>query len=165
MGIKTENLPRKTRFSLWLFYNGVLSDDHLSKATTFEWSQKWLSYTGLTVIVFAKNTSWAFDRTQNMCLYYKHRFYFFIKKKFFIKKFWLWDRLRIYSGYLTLIICFTCILNHHPLIFFPSFLVSINLWYNSFSITGNITFPCHVDCEVCVCFCISSSLFTQFLIC
>ena len=34
---------------MWLFYKSVLQDDHLSKTTTFEWSQEWLSYTGLTV--------------------------------------------------------------------------------------------------------------------
>ena len=45
MGIKTKNLPRATRFGLWLFNKGFLEDDHLSKTTSFEW----LLYTGLTV--------------------------------------------------------------------------------------------------------------------
>ena len=31
-------------------YRGVLYDDCLPKTTTFEWSQEWSSYTGLTVI-------------------------------------------------------------------------------------------------------------------
>ena len=165
MGIKTENLPGKTRFSVWLFYNGVLSDDHLSKATTFEWSQKWLSYTGLTVIVFAKNIILSiWQDSEYVSVLQAQILLFYKKKKIFYKKTLTLrqaqDILRIFNTHNLF-----CILNHHPLIFFPSFLVSINLWYNSFSITGNITFPCHVDCEVCVCFCISSSLFTQFLIC
>ena len=50
MGIKTKNLSRTTRFGLWSFYEGVLLDDHLSKMTTFEWSQDWSFYTGLTVV-------------------------------------------------------------------------------------------------------------------
>ena len=37
------------RLGLWSFYKGVLSDDNLPKTTTFEWFQKWSSYTGLTV--------------------------------------------------------------------------------------------------------------------
>ena len=37
---------------LGFFYKGVLYDDHLSKTTTFEWSQEWLGYTGLTVSPF-----------------------------------------------------------------------------------------------------------------
>ena len=47
MGMKTKNLPRTTIFCLWSFYK----DDHVSKKTTFEWFQEWLSYTGLTVLV------------------------------------------------------------------------------------------------------------------
>ena len=31
------------------FILGVLQDDHLPKTTTFEWFEKWTSYTGLTV--------------------------------------------------------------------------------------------------------------------
>ena len=50
MGVKTKNLPRLTRFGFWLFYKGVVWDNHLSKKTTFEWPQEWLSYTGLTVL-------------------------------------------------------------------------------------------------------------------
>ena len=42
-------LPRMYRLGLWSFYKGVLSDDNLPKTTTFEWFQKWSSYTGLTV--------------------------------------------------------------------------------------------------------------------
>ena len=43
---KTKNLPRKTTFGQWWFY--ILLEDHLSKTTTFEWSEEWSSYTGLT---------------------------------------------------------------------------------------------------------------------
>ena len=86
MGIKTENLPRKTRFSLWLFYNGVLSDDHLSKATTFEWSQKWLSYTGLTVIVFAKNIILSIWQDSEYVSVLQAQILLFYKKKIFYKK-------------------------------------------------------------------------------
>ena len=50
VGIKV-NRFRTTRFCLWLFYKGVLQDDHLSKTTTFEWSQEWSSSTGLIVSV------------------------------------------------------------------------------------------------------------------
>ena len=53
VGIKTKNLPRTTRFGLWLFYKGVLQDDQLSQMTTFAWSQTWSSYTRLTA--FPKN--------------------------------------------------------------------------------------------------------------
>ena len=49
VGIKTENLPRTTRFGWWLFYKGVLEDNHLFKTTTFDESQEWLSNTDLTV--------------------------------------------------------------------------------------------------------------------
>ena len=45
VGIKTKNLPRTTRFYLWLFCKG----DQLSKTNTFYWSQDWFSYTGLTL--------------------------------------------------------------------------------------------------------------------
>ena len=41
-----------TRFVLWSFYKGVLEDDHLSKTILSDWFQEWLSYTGLTVLVF-----------------------------------------------------------------------------------------------------------------
>ena len=61
--------------------------------------------------------------------------------------------------------CFCITVNNHLLIRFPSFLVSIKLLYNSFSIIGNITSPCRVDREVHFCLCISSSLFSHFLIC
>ena len=48
---------------------------------------------------------------------------------------------------------FACVLNHSLLIRFPSFLVSINFLYNSFSIIENITSLC------CVCWSWSQFLF------
>ena len=44
---KTKHLSRTTIFAKWLFY--VFYNDHLPKMISFEWSQEWLSYTGLTV--------------------------------------------------------------------------------------------------------------------
>ena len=38
-----------TRFCFLSFCKGVLEDEHLSKTTSFEWSQEWSSYTGLSV--------------------------------------------------------------------------------------------------------------------
>ena len=52
------------------------------------------------------------------------------------------------SGYVSLMIRFACVLNHHLLIHFPSLLVSINPLYNSFWIIGNITSLFCVDHEV-----------------
>ena len=74
-------------------------------------------------------------------------------------------KVSICSRYVLLMIRFAFVLNHHHLIRFPFCLVSKNLLYDSFSIIGNITFPCRVDHVVRFCFCITSSLFTQFLIC
>ena len=66
------------------------------------------------------------------------------------------------SGFVLLMIHFACFISQSldPL----SLLVPINLLYNSFSITGNTTFPWRVDRDVRFCFFISSSLLTQFLI-
>ena len=63
MGIKTQNLPKMTRFCLWSFYKGVLWDDHLSKMTTCDWSQEWSSYTGLAVYI-NMNTLVIFDKKE-----------------------------------------------------------------------------------------------------
>ena len=48
VGEKAKNLARTTTPAKWQFYKGVLWDEHLPNTTTFERSQEWLSYTGLT---------------------------------------------------------------------------------------------------------------------
>ena len=50
VGIKTKNLPKTTRFCLWLFYKDVLWDNHLSMTTTFESIRIWFSNSDLTVV-------------------------------------------------------------------------------------------------------------------
>ena len=46
---KNWNLAKTTKFGKWSLDTGFLQDGHLSKTTTFECSQEWSSYTGLTV--------------------------------------------------------------------------------------------------------------------
>ena len=50
MGEKLKTCHKRPHLSSGHFIKTALWDNHLPKTTTFEWSQKWLSHTGLTVI-------------------------------------------------------------------------------------------------------------------
>ena len=78
LGKKTQkNLLRMTTFSLWSFYEGVLYDNHSPKSATFEWSQKWFTYTCVTVYSIYKYKKKGSDiakskqnQTYCKCLFY-----------------------------------------------------------------------------------------------
>ena len=64
----------KTLFTSIAFAEAYSAPCQTSKMDTFE-----KIVNDLKPLFLQNATSWVFDRTQSMPLYYKHRFYFFIK--------------------------------------------------------------------------------------
>ena len=110
---RTKNLPRTTTFGWWSFYRGVLSGDHLSQTTTFEWSQEWSFYTGLTVFLVngthsiftlsvnaLKTIDWCFATCFFLRIFFLHKnfllFNRYIIKYFFKENIWQNDNRRIF---------------------------------------------------------------------
>ena len=73
-GKKTKNVPRASTFGLWSFYRSVF------KATTFEWSEEWSSYTGLTV--FLVNSTPQYLHSFGKCIW---NYYLVFRHLFFLR--------------------------------------------------------------------------------